>query len=84
MTTNIMKWGNSQGIRIPKYLLDQIHWSENEQIEIAVNESKDEIIIKRAMTKEPQKSIQELFADYTGTYNPTEIDWGEPQGNEIW
>lgn len=32
-----------------------------------------------------RKSIQELFADYEdGFFQAEEIDWGEPQGNEVW
>ena len=38
MTTTIQKCGNSQGIRIPKILLDTINWSENEQIVILVED----------------------------------------------
>ncbi len=34
MTTNIQKWGNSQGIRLPKHLLEAIKWHENEEVEI--------------------------------------------------
>ena len=30
------------------------------------------------------KSIEELFKDYNGNYETSEIDWGEPKGNEIW
>ena len=37
MTTTIQKWGNSQGIRIPKILLDTVEWGENEQIIILVD-----------------------------------------------
>ena len=40
-------------------------------------------ITLRAVRK--QKSIQELFADYDGGFLQTEeMDWGKPQGNEIW
>ena len=31
-----------------------------------------------------RKNIKELFKDYDGNYEPTEIDWGEPVGDEIW
>ena len=31
-----------------------------------------------------EEFIKELFNDYKGDYNPTEIDWGEPKGEEIW
>ena len=34
MTTSIQKWGNSQGIRIPKYLLDAVKLAANDEIDI--------------------------------------------------
>ena len=34
--------------------------------------------------KEKRKTIKELFANYDGSYEKQEIDWGEPQGKEIW
>ncbi len=80
MITNIQKWGNSQGLRIPKILLDTLNWTEGQQIEIILKE--DEIVLKSA--KEKKKSIQELFEDYHDEYQATEINWGEPEGNEVW
>ncbi len=80
MTTTIQKWGNSQGVRIPKILLDTVKWDENEQIVIVVDN--DKLIIEKAKNK--RKNIKELFADYKGDYEPTEIDWGNPEGKEIW
>ena len=32
MKTTIQKWGNSQGVRIPKAILDTVEWKENEKI----------------------------------------------------
>ena len=47
MTTNIQKWGNSQGLRIPKFLLDTLNWTEGQPIEIVLKN--DEIILKSAV-----------------------------------
>ena len=79
MTTTIQKWGNSQGVRIPKILLDTVNWAENEKIVILVED--DKLIIEKA---EPRKNIRELFKDYDGEYEPVQIDWGDPVGDEIW
>ena len=81
MTTTIQKWGNSQGIRIPKILLDSINWSENEEVSINIEE--DKLVIEKAKTQN-RKNIKELFKDYKGEYKPKEIDWGEPEGEETW
>lgn len=81
MTTTIQKWGNSQGIRIPKMLLDMVNWSENEEIIIEVKN--DKIVIEKAKENK-RKNIKELFADFDGEYEKMEIDWGKPEGEEIW
>lgn len=81
MTAIIQKWGNSQGIRIPRVVLDTVKWSENEQIVIIVDDGK--LILEKA-NQYNRKNIKELFKDYKENYEPTEIDWGEPKGAEIW
>lgn len=81
MTTNIQKWGNSQGVRIPKIILDSVNWSEHENVVITVDNGK--LVIEKANVHK-RKNIKELFESYNGDYEPTEIDWGEPKGEEIW
>jgi len=81
MITRIQKWGNSQGIRLPKYILELNHWKENDQIDIKAENGN--IIISK-VDKPKRKNIKELFADYDGQYSSTEIDWGNPVGKEIW
>lgn len=81
MTTTIQKWGNSQGIRIPKILLETVNWNEDEKIVILVED--DKLIIEKAKDKR-RKNIKELFENYEGEYEPIEIDWGTPEGEEIW
>ena len=80
MTTTIQKWGNSQGIRIPKTILDTVKWTENEKIILVVENEK--IIMEKP--KKKRKNIKDLFADYEGEYEPIEIEWGEEKGEEIW
>ena len=79
MTTNIRKWGNSQGVCIPKFILDALKWSDNELVTISAEN--DTIVLKRTQER---KNIKELFANYDGKYEPQEIDWGENEGTEIW
>lgn len=80
MTTSIQKWGNSQGVRIPKMLLDAVKWSENEEVTITVYDGK--LIIEKA--KKERESIMELFENYEEEYTPEEIDLGKPEGKEVW
>ena len=81
MTASIRKWGNSQGIRLPKMLLDALNWSENEKINIRLEENR--IIIEQAERK-MRPTIDELFEGYNEEYQPEKIDWGRTEGKEIW
>ena len=80
MSTAIQRWGNSQGIRIPKHILDLLHWDLNEKVNIIPDG--DKIVIEKERTG--RKNIRELFADFHDDYQPIKIDWGETEGKEIW
>lgn len=82
MTTSIQKWGNSQGIRIPKHLLDAVKLTTND--EIVIRAENNTLIIEKAVPARAHKTIRELFADYNGEYTSEEIDWGEQAGKEVW
>jgi len=83
MQTTIVKWGNSQGIRLPKFLLDSVNLTDNDTVEVTATD--DTIIIKKTENKRKRETIQEIFAGYDGGFfQSEEIDWGKPQGNEVW
>jgi antitoxin MazE len=48
---------------------------------IAITTEGDRIILSPA---KPQYSLQELLKDVTPEQQHDEIDWGEPQGDEVW
>lgn len=79
MTTNIQKWGNSQGVRIPKIILELLEWKDNEELSISTEH--DKIIIQKA--KSPL-TLSDVFKNYNEDYKPETINWGEPVGGEIW
>lgn len=82
MQTTIVKWGNSQGIRLPKLLLESVDLSDSDTVEvIAENNS---LIIKKSENKKEYKTIQERFKNFYGEYEPIEVDWGKPVGRELW
>ena len=83
MMTTIQKWGNSQGVRLPKYVLTNLSLKENDPVEISTEN--DLIIIKKATRKRrAKKSLEERFENYSGDYQCAEYDWGEPAGKEVW
>ena len=63
----IRSWGNGQGIRIPKDVLDL--------------EIKDDTIVLRKQFV--HKSFEERLAEYNGEISVCDFDWGEPVGREM-
>ncbi|MDR1468884.1 MAG: AbrB/MazE/SpoVT family DNA-binding domain-containing protein [Spirochaetaceae bacterium] len=87
MQTTVVKWGNSQGIRIPKAFLKNIQVSENDPVDITLSDEK--IIIKKIKYKEHKTTEERLAEFYGGNFDQEhmvqkEIDWGQPIGKEIW
>ena len=83
MTTTIQKWGNSQGVRLPKAVLEELLLKENDRVEISTDN--DSIVIKKSTRKRrSKKSLEKRFDNYTGDYECMEYDWGKPMGKEVW
>ncbi len=89
MYTTIQRWGNSQGIRIPKALLEALNIRENDRVEL--EQTKDAITIKKA-TAPAHKTLEERLTAYYGRpidqitriENSPEVDWGAAEGGETW
>jgi len=78
MNATIQKWGNSQGIRIPKVILEGLSLKEGTDVELFVE---DNALIIKPRSK---RTIQDLFIGYDGEYTPEEVDWGADVGGEKW
>ena len=81
MQATIQKWGNSQGIRIPKAFLEALGMAENDIVEL--NRVEDNLVITK-VKKEKELTLEEIFKDYKGEYRTEEFDWGSPAGKEVW
>ena len=77
----VQKWGNSQGIRLPKKILKDLGIDINDKIEISLNG--EEIILKKI---KKYTNLDDLFKDYKGDYRKDfdEFEFcGEAQGCEF-
>ena len=82
MLGKLQKWGNSQGVRLPKGLLRQVSLSVGDEVDIsALN---DEIIIKPIPKIRKRYRLEELLAKMPKKYEPKELDWGPETGKEVW
>ena len=82
MLSTIVKLGNSQGVRLPKHILDSVNLSRNDAVDITTDG--DIIIIRKLKTKKKHKTFEERMAGWNGEYVPEEWDTGNPVGNEVW
>ena len=82
MNTTIQKWGNSQGLRLKKEVLDALNLSAGDQIKVSVKSGS--IVISPAKKKRKKVDLNKLLAKVPKDYKPKEIDWGSPVGKEIW
>ena len=74
----IRNWGNSQGIRLPKHILEQLKLKTSDVLQIRVE--KDSIVLKKAFH---HKTFEERLAEYDGKITVVDFDYGEPVGKEI-
>ena len=89
MYATIQKWGNSQGLRIPKALLEALGLRENDRVELS--QSSDAITIRKAV-KTPHRPLEERLTSFYGKpideieriSGDHEINWGASEGAEVW
>jgi antitoxin MazE len=88
MQATIQKWGNSQGIRIPKAFLEALGMRENDTVDLSRVDNN--IVITKV---EPKKynNLSERLEDFYGkpideiyVESETEISTGSPVGGEMW
>ncbi|QKY71383.1 AbrB/MazE/SpoVT family DNA-binding domain-containing protein [Lentibacillus sp. CBA3610] len=79
MSTTAQKWGNSIGVRIPQKIAKKYNIVNGSELEISED---NQGIILKPVSKEP--SLEELMAGITKENQHEEINWGKPEGNEVW
>ncbi len=80
MVAQIKAWGNSQGIRLPKDLLEGIGVRLNDFLNIEIQGTS--IVLTKTY---PHKTLEERAAEFEGKLGPyEEFEWGKPVGREQW
>ena len=78
MQAVIQKWGNSQAVRLPRAVLNAANMQENDAVSIDVQEN---LITLRKLPR--RRTLDDLFAGYSGDYRPAEYDCGADVGLEV-
>lgn len=80
MEARLQKWGNSDGIRIPKSILKSLNIKTNDILKI--EQQDDKIII--SIPKNTKISLANKFNNYKGENLAKNFSWDESVGKEIW
>jgi antitoxin MazE len=79
METNIQKWGNSLGVRLPKAIAERQSLKEGSRV--VVTETKTGIAIE--IVKKKRHTLDELLKDFDKKTQHELVDWGPDVGKEI-
>lgn len=87
VVTQLAKWGNSQGIRIPKEILKDLNYSleeiDNHEVKFEVTVENGEIILKPKKERTMLDKLFENFNEDPKDYKVS-IEWDESKGQEVW
>lgn len=80
MQAQVKTWGNSQGIRISKEILQEANIAVDDVLNVKV--ANGMITLVKPFR---HKSLEERAAEFDGKLNlDGEYDWGEAMGSEDW
>jgi antitoxin MazE len=77
--TQIAKWGNSLGLRLPKSVALEAQVGEGDTVDVSVKNGA--IVVRPNRTT---YSLKQLVAKITPRNRHNESDWGTPVGDEVW
>ena len=79
MVTKVRKWGNSQGLRLSKHVLDLADIAIGDDVRITIGDG--QITVKKTR---PKYELAELVARIPKRHRAKEVDFGPPVGKEEW
>jgi antitoxin MazE len=78
MVTKVQRWGNSQGLRLPKELLETANLTVGDEVKVVAKDGK--IVIEK-----PKKfDLKDLASRMPKDYKVEEVSLGKPVGKEVW
>ncbi|MFC3041585.1 AbrB/MazE/SpoVT family DNA-binding domain-containing protein [Virgibacillus xinjiangensis] len=75
----VKKWRNSLGIPIPQSIAKQLGIDKGSELELTVQGNN---MVLKPVDRKP--SLEELCSQITEDNKHEEVDWGKPEGKEVW
>jgi len=82
MVTKVQKWGNSQGLRLARQVLEEAHISVGDSVNVSTRDGL--IVIAPVRRVRGKQSLKELVSRIPKNYKTMEVKWGKPVGREEW
>ena len=82
MLTKVQRWGNSQGLRFTKAILEEARIDVGDRVNVTVREGR--IIVEPLTTTRGKHDLKTLVSAMSEGYRAEEEDWGPPAGKEAW
>lgn len=83
MTKTIQKWGNSQGVRLPKETLVAAGFTVGQEVKVDV--TADRIVLRPIKPKRRRVRIESLLAKMPRRIKTLPEEWNDgPTGKEVW
>ncbi|MBC8235980.1 AbrB/MazE/SpoVT family DNA-binding domain-containing protein, partial [bacterium] len=74
MLTKVQKWGNSQGLRFTKAILEEAQINVGDEVNVSVQ--KGRIIVEPVTKVRVRYNLKELVSKMPEEYQAEELDWG--------
>ena len=82
MVTKVQRWGNSQGLRLAKQVLEDARIAVGDDVDVSTRDGM--IVIAPVRRVRGKQSLKELVSRIPKNYKAREMDWGKPVGGEAW
>ena len=79
---HITKWGNSLGFRIPRGIADSLDLAAGDTLELTPAEGG--LLVKKAAPAGKRYALADILDSFAPSSLHAEVDFGAPQGEEVW
>ena len=81
MPTKIQRWGNSQGVRVPKGVLAEARLEVGDVVDVRAVDGA--IVVTKLRSRRGRIALEDLVAALPAAASRDEMDWGAPEGDEV-
>ena len=82
MIKRIQRWGNSQGLRVSKDLLAEAGIEVGDPVQVAEHDGT--LVITPVRRVRGALDLERLVESIPRGATPGEVEWGAPEGDEVW